>query len=142
AEWLTNEELLEQECDILIPAALENALTAKNAKKIKAKIVSEGANDCTDAEADKILNERGIFVIPDILANAGGVIVSYFEWVQNLQNHYWDLEKVNGELEKTMTRAFSQVLARAREYGCSYREAAYIIALDRVARAMELRGGV
>lgn len=141
-EWMTNEELLEQECDILIPAALENAITAKNAKKIKAKIVSEGSNDCTESEADKILHDRGIFVIPDILANAGGVIVSYFEWVQNLQNHYWDLEKVRDELEKVMVRAYSQVSARSREYHNSYREAAYIIALDRVARAMELRGGV
>lgn len=141
-EWMTNEDLLEQECDILIPAALENAITTKNAKKIKARIVSEGSNDCTESEADKILHDRGVFVIPDILANAGGVIVSYFEWVQNLQNHYWDLEKVRDELEKVMVRAYSQVSARSREYHNSYREAAYIIALDRVARAMELRGGV
>lgn len=141
-DWMTNEELLEQECDILIPAALENAITTRNARKIKAKIVSEGSNDCTESDADKILNDRGIFVIPDILANAGGVIVSYFEWVQNLQNHYWDLEKVRDELEKVMVRAYSQVSARSREHHNSYREAAYIIALDRVARAMELRGGV
>ncbi len=141
-EWLTNEELLEQECDILIPAGLENAITTKNAGKIKAKLIVEGANDCTQSEADKILMERGITVIPDILANAGGVIVSYFEWVQNLQNHYWELPRVRQELERTMVQAYNQVHSKAQEYQINYREAAYIIALSRVARAMELRGGV
>lgn len=141
-EWMTNEELLEQECDILIPAALENAITTKNADKIKAKIVSEGSNDCTVADADKILKDRGIFVVPDILANAGGVIVSYFEWVQNLQNHYWDLDKVRDELEQIMVKAYGQVAGHSKEHKCSYRESAYMIALDRVAKAMALRGGV
>lgn len=141
-DHMTNEELLEQECDILIPAALENALTTKNAKKIKAKIIVEGANDCTQFEADKILHDRGIFVIPDILANAGGVVVSYFEWVQNLQNHYWELSRVRAELERIMVQAYTQVSAHAREHHTSYRESAYIIALSRVARAMQLRGGV
>ncbi len=141
-EWMTNEELLEQDCDILIPAALENAITAKNAKKIKAKIIVEGANDCTQTEGDKILNDRGIFVVPDILANAGGVVVSYFEWVQNLQNHYWELARVRQELERIMVQAYAQVSARAQEYHTSYRESAYIIAISRVARAMQLRGGV
>ncbi len=141
-EWMTNEELLEQECDILVPAALENAITKKNAPKIKAKIVSEGSNDCSTAEADKILKDRGIFVVPDILANAGGVIVSYFEWVQNLQNHYWDIERVRSELEQIMVKAYGQVSSHSKEHKCSYRESAYMIALDRVAKAMALRGGV
>ncbi len=140
-EAISNEELLEQECDILIPSALENAITVKNADKIKAKIVVEGANDCTQAVADRLLAERGIFVIPDILANAGGVIVSYFEWVQNLQNHYWELPRVREELERTMVNAYMQVSARAREYKVTYRQSAYIIALSRIYRAMELRGG-
>ena len=142
ADWMTNEELLEQDCDILIPAALENAINTRNVDKIKARIISEGANDCTQAEADKILKEKGVFVVPDILANAGGVIVSYFEWVQNLQNHYWDLERVRSELEQIMVKAYSQVSAHSKEHQTSYRESAYMIALDRVAKAMALRGGV
>lgn len=141
-EYLTNAELLEQECDVLIPAGLENAITTKNAHKIKAKLIVEGANDCTESDAAKILLERGITVVPDILANAGGVIVSYFEWVQNLQNHYWELSRVRVELERTMVQAFNQVSSRSREYHASYRESAYIIALSRIVRAMELRGGV
>lgn len=141
-EFMTNEELLEQKCDILIPAALDNAITTKNADKIKAKIVSEGSNDCTQAEADKILEDRGIFVVPDILANAGGVIVSYFEWVQNLQNHYWKIEKVRKELEDVMVKAYLEVAEHSKENKCSYRQASYMIALERVATAMELRGGV
>lgn len=141
ADWMTNEELLEQECDILIPAALELAVNVRNADKIKAKIIVEGANDCTEAEADQILHDRGVFVIPDILANAGGVIVSYFEWVQNLDNHYWELSHVREELESTMVKAYRQVSALSKEYGVSYREGAYVIALTRIARAMQLRGG-
>lgn len=141
-DFMTNEELLEQKCDILIPAALDNAITVNNADKIKAKIVSEGSNDCTQAEADQILRDRGVFVVPDILANAGGVIVSYFEWVQNLQNHYWKLEKVRNELEDVMVRAYGNVAEYAKEHDCSYRQASYMIALDRVATAMQLRGGV
>lgn len=140
-DWMTNEELLEQECDILIPAALELAVNMRNANKIKAKVIVEGANDCTESEADKILHERGVFVIPDILANAGGVIVSYFEWVQNLDNHYWELSHVRDELEMTMVKAYNQVSALSKEYHVSYREAAYVIALTRIARAMQLRGG-
>jgi len=140
AEWLTNEELLLQECDILIPAALEKAITPANAPKIKAKIIVEGANDCTEAEADSILKDRGIFVVPDILANAGGVVVSYFEWVQNLNNHYWDIETVRKELEKIMVSAYNRVSATANEHHMTMRVAAYTVAIQRIARAMILRG--
>ncbi|HEY9720228.1 MAG TPA: Glu/Leu/Phe/Val dehydrogenase [Trichormus sp.] len=139
-EWMTNDELLVQECDILIPSALEKAITPANAPKIKAKIIVEGANDCTEAEADSILNERGIFVVPDILANAGGVVVSYFEWVQNLNNHYWDIETVRKELEKIMVSAYNRVSATANEHHMTMRVAAYTVAIQRIARAMSLRG--
>lgn len=139
-EWMTNEELLLQDCDILIPSALEKAITPANAPKIKAKIIVEGANDCTEAEADAILNERGIFVVPDILANAGGVVVSYFEWVQNLNNHYWDIETVRKELEKIMVSAYNRVSATANEHHMTMRVAAYTVAIQRIARAMTLRG--
>lgn len=139
-QWMTNEELLEQECDILIPAALGNAITVNNAKNVRAQIVVEGANDCTDAAADEILAKRGVFVVPDILANAGGVIVSYFEWVQNLNNHYWSVDKVRTELERIMVAAYSQVSAVAKERQLTMREASYIVAIERVAKAMILRG--
>lgn len=139
-QWMSNEELLVQPCDVLIPGALENAITARNAGQIKASIVVEAANDCTDAAADGILNERGILVIPDILANAGGVIVSYYEWVQNLNSHYWELAQVRSELEKTMVAAYNTVSATARERRLSMRIAAYTVAMERIARAMLLRG--
>jgi len=140
AEWITNEELLIQECDVLIPSALEKAINVGNASKIKAKIVVEGANDCTEAEADAILKDRGVFVVPDILANAGGVVVSYFEWVQNLNNHYWDLPTVRKELEKIMVAAYQTVSNTANEQQISMRLAAYTVAIQRIARATTLRG--
>jgi glutamate dehydrogenase (NAD(P)+) len=139
-DFMTNDELLVQECDILIPSALEKAITLANASKVKAKILVEGANDCTEADADKVLEERGIFVVPDILANAGGVVVSYFEWVQNLDNHYWDLARVRAELEKIMVAAYSKVSGVATEHHLSMRTAAYTVAIERIARAMMLRG--
>ncbi len=139
-DFMTNDELLVQECDILIPSALEKAITLANASKVKAKILVEGANDCTEADADKVLEERGIFVVPDILANAGGVVVSYFEWVQNLDNHYWDLPQVRKELEKIMVAAYSKVSGLATEHHLSMRTAAYTVAIERIARAMMLRG--
>jgi glutamate dehydrogenase (NAD(P)+) len=139
-EWMTNDELLVQDCDVLIPGALEKAITAKNAHKVKASILVEAANDCTDAEADAILKERDVFVVPDILANAGGVVVSYFEWVQNLSNHYWDIDKVRTELEKIMVAAYNQVSAVSKERKLTMRVAAYTVALERIARAMLLRG--
>jgi glutamate dehydrogenase (NAD(P)+) len=140
AEWMTNEELLVQPCDVLIPSALEKAINMSNASKIKAKIIVEGANDCTESEADTVLNDRGIFVVPDILANAGGVVVSYFEWVQNLNNHYWDVETVRKELEKIMVAAYAQVSATAKEHKISMRLSAYTVAIQRIARASTLRG--
>lgn len=139
-EHMTNEELLVQPCDVLVPGALEKAITAKNAKSIKASIVIEAANDCTDVEGDAIMNERGILVIPDILANAGGVVCSYFEWVQNLNNHYWTLELVRKELEAVMVNAYIGVSAKAKERNLTMRLAAYTVALERITRAMMLRG--
>lgn len=137
---VTNEELLELPCDILIPAALENQITAANAENIKAKIIVEGANGPTTAEADEILYNKGITVIPDILANSGGVIVSYFEWVQNLQSFYWDEEEVNIKLKKQIIRAFEEVVKAQNIYGVTMRVAAYIVALKRLTTARKLRG--
>lgn len=139
-EWMTNDELLVQDCDVLIPGALEKAITAANAGKVKAKILVEAANDCTDAEGDKMLKDRGIFVVPDILANAGGVVVSYFEWVQNLNNHYWEIAQVRAELERIMVSAYNKVSATAKENQMQMRMAAYVVAMERIARATQLRG--
>jgi glutamate dehydrogenase len=138
-ESLTNEELLQSECDILVPAALENQITRANADKIKAKIVAEGANGPTTPEADKILFDKGVFVIPDILANSGGVIVSYFEQVQNQMNYYWAEEEVRTKLESTIVSAFREVLTAAREYDVDMRIAAYMNAIKRVSEAMLVR---
>ncbi len=140
AEWMTNEELLVQECDVLVPSALGNAITPQNASKIKAKIIVEGANDCTQADADNVLEDSDIFVVPDILANAGGVIVSYFEWVQNLNNHYWSIDQVRNELERLMVSAYDTVSEMAKRRKASLRLAAYSVAIDRIYRAMTLRG--
>ncbi len=139
-EWLTNDELLVQDCDVLIPGALEKAITAANAGKVKAKILVEAANDCTDHDGDKILKDRGVFIVPDILANAGGVVVSYFEWVQNLNNHYWEIAQVRSELERIMVSAYNKVSATAKENQMQMRMAAYVVAMERIARATLLRG--
>ncbi len=139
-DWMTNEELLVQDCDILVPSALGDAINVKNARSIKAKIVVEGANDCTQADADKILADRGVFVVPDILANAGGVIVSYFEWVQNLNNHYWGIDQVRQELERIVVTAYGNVSAVSADRRLTMRLAAYSVAMERIARAMALRG--
>jgi glutamate dehydrogenase/leucine dehydrogenase len=136
---LTNEEVLESDCDILVPAALENQITKANAGKIRAKIVAEGANGPTTPEADEILFRNGVFVIPDILANSGGVIVSYFEQVQNQMNYYWTEEEVRTRLESTIVSAFKDVLAVAQQYGVNMRIAAYMNAIKRVADAMFTR---
>jgi glutamate dehydrogenase (NAD(P)+) len=140
AKAITNEELLELPCDVLVPAALENVITAKNAANIKAKIICEGANGPTTAGADKILNEKGIFVIPDILANAGGVTVSYFEWVQDRGGYFWDEETVNNRLERIMVRSFGEVTAMAEKHKLDNRIGAYMLAIDRVAAVHRLRG--
>lgn len=137
---ITNEELLMCECDILIPAALENQITAGIAEKLKASIIIEAANGPTSVEADAVLASRNIDVYPDILSNAGGVVVSYFEWAQNLQSLYWEEADVNRMLDKVMVRAFGDVEKTAGEYGVTLRLAAYITALKRLTRAAKLRG--
>jgi len=140
AEEITNEELLALDCDILLPCALEGQLTAANAGNVKAKIVGEGANGPTTPEADAILNAKGVFVIPDVLANAGGVTVSYFEWVQALQEYFWSEAEVNGKLKELMDRSFASVLAVSLERKVDMRRAAYVLAVSRVAEAHRLRG--
>lgn len=137
---ITNAELLELPCDILIPAALENQITAENADRIKAKIVVEAANGPTSVEADEILNKKGVKVLPDILSNSGGVIVSYFEWVQNLQNFYWEEDDVNAKLKRQIVGAFNDVFDAREKYDCTFRVAAYIVALNRLVTAKKLRG--
>jgi glutamate dehydrogenase (NAD(P)+) len=139
-EPITNEQLLEVDCDVLAPCALENVITRKNAPNIKAKIIAEGANGPVTSLADAILEEKGIFVIPDILANAGGVTVSYFEWVQNREGYYWSEDVVITRLREVMIRAFNQVLQYARQHDVNMRTAAYMLAIDRVAAVHRLRG--
>ena len=139
-ERLTNDELLTLDVDLLVPAALENVITARNASQVRARVVCEGANGPTSAAADAILEERGVFVVPDILANAGGVTVSYFEWVQNRAGYYWNEDVVIDRLGEIMRRAFAEVLEVATARGVSLRTAAYLLAVDRVATAHRLRG--
>ncbi|MDD5566659.1 MAG: Glu/Leu/Phe/Val dehydrogenase [Patescibacteria group bacterium] len=136
----TNAKLLEQPCEILIPAALDNQITGQNANRIKAKIILELANGAITPEADDKLNKKNILVIPDILSNAGGVTVSYFEWVQNMQQYYWDEEEVMAQLRKVMTRAFKQTFETAKLHQVDLRMGAYILAVSRVAEAIKLRG--
>lgn len=140
AKSITNAELLGLDCEILVPAALENQITVANADKIQARIVGEGANGPTTLEADKILERRGVFCIPDILCNAGGVTVSYFEWVQDRVGFFWTEQEVNSRLEIILRQAFSDVLAMSLEHRVNMRIAAYMLALKRVAEVMQLRG--
>jgi glutamate dehydrogenase/leucine dehydrogenase len=139
-EYITNEELLTCEADVLIPAAMENQIDAAIAEKLKAKVIVEGANGPTTVEADSILNSKGTMVVPDILANAGGVVVSYFEWVQNIQSLTWDFDEVNRTLEKIMIRAFNEVWEKMNTHGTTMRTGAYIAALERLADAKRIRG--
>lgn len=137
---ISNEELLLQDVDILIPAALENQITEEIAPRIKAKIVVEGANGPTTVGGDRILEENGIVVVPDILANSGGVTVSYFEWVQNLQSFRWEEEEINNRLENIMVKAFKEVWDTAEKAGTSLRMGAYMVAVDRIVTASKMRG--
>ena len=140
ADEITNEELLQQKCDVLVPAALENQITMDNAASVQAKIVAEAANGPTTPGADDILHDKGIFLIPDILANAGGVTVSYFEWVQDMQGFFWDEDEVNRQLEKIMIRAFQEVGQSAKKHKVQSRIGAYVLAVGRVAEATKVRG--
>ena len=140
ASRLSNDDLLTLKCDILVPAALENVITLHNADQIKAKIVAEAANGPTTPHADEVLHRRGIFLVPDILANAGGVTVSYFEWAQDLQGYFWEENEVNARLESVMKRSFNDVYETMRRYRTHMRAAAYILAVGRVAEATLVRG--
>jgi glutamate dehydrogenase/leucine dehydrogenase len=140
AKAITNDDILVMKCDILAPCALENVITGENAPKIQAKFVIEGANGPTTPEADGILFKKGTMVVPDILANAGGVTASYFEWVQNLANYYWSKEEVNEKLDRLMTKAFKSVAEIKEKYKVDMRVAAYILAVKRVAETMKWRG--
>jgi glutamate dehydrogenase (NAD(P)+) len=139
-DQITNDDLLTLDVDVLLPAALENVITSKNAPKIRARIICEGANGPTTAGADSILDEKGIFVIPDILANAGGVTVSYFEWVQDRGGYFWDETTVNNRLTEIMTRSFADVLHLSRQHKVNMRTAAYMLSISRVATVHRLRG--
>ncbi len=140
AEPISRSDLLEQPCDILLPAATENQITHKNADRIKARIICEGANGPTTAQADEILFNMKVFIIPDILANAGGVTVSYFEWVQDRQGYFWNLKTVNDRLEEIMVNSFDTVVAYADRHNVNMRIAAYMLAIDRVAFTVRARG--
>ena len=137
---ISNAAVLEVECDILIPAALENQITDRNAGKVKARLIAEAANGPTTPEADEIFWKAGKFLIPDILCNAGGVTVSYFEWVQDLNRDHWSEQVVNDKLREIMVKAFQETLAIARREQCYMRTAAYLLAVRRVSEATQLRG--
>jgi glutamate dehydrogenase (NAD(P)+) len=139
-ESITNKDVLEYPCDVLVPAALEKVITRENASRIRAKIIAEAANGPTLPEADDVLFDKGIMVLPDILANAGGVTVSYFEWVQDLQEDFWDEDKVNERLKRKMVRAFRDTLEKSKKHKVHMRRGAYVLAVGRVAEATQMRG--
>ena len=139
-ESITNAELLALDCDVLVPAAMENVITSENARSVRAKVICEGANGPTTAGADKILEEKGVFVVPDILANAGGVTVSYFEWVQDRGGYFWEEDTVNQRLERIMVRSFDEVVGMAERQKVNNRIAAYMLSIERVAAVHRLRG--
>jgi len=133
-------KILETPCDVLVPAAVENQITSENAHLINTKLIVEGANGPCTAKASKMLDDRGIMVVPDILANAGGVTVSYFEWVQDRMGYFWSEQRVNNSLEQVMVKSFEDVAAVAQKYNVSMRIAAYILSIDRVSTVYRLRG--
>jgi len=137
---ISNDDLLTMKCDILIPAALENVITLNNVEQIKAKIVAEAANGPTTPHADEVLARKGIMLLPDILANAGGVTVSYFEWVQDLQSFFWPVSEVNAKLEALMRQSFADVHESSRKHRAHMRTGAYVLAVGRVAEATLVRG--
>ncbi|MFX0049069.1 MAG: Glu/Leu/Phe/Val dehydrogenase [Candidatus Hermodarchaeota archaeon] len=138
--FVSNEELLEIKCDVLIPCAIENQITRSNANNINCQIILEGANGPTTPEADKVLEKRKIIVVPDILANSGGVCVSYFEYIQDIHSYFWKLERINQELKNILINAFEEVYGLAKKKNVSLRTAAYMIAISRLSKAIELRG--
>ncbi|HPF15833.1 MAG TPA: Glu/Leu/Phe/Val dehydrogenase, partial [Planctomycetota bacterium] len=140
ADHIQASEQLELDCDVLVPAATENQITSRNADRIKAKLIVEGANGPTTAIASKMLEDRGVVIVPDILANAGGVTVSYFEWVQDRMGYFWSEDIVNSRLEQIMIKAFDEVAEMAKRHNVGLRTAAYIVAIDRVATVYRMRG--
>ncbi|MDH4352214.1 MAG: Glu/Leu/Phe/Val dehydrogenase, partial [Gemmatimonadota bacterium] len=140
ADAIAADDLLELDVDVLVPAAVENAITRKNASRIKARVICEGANGPTTPGADRVLEEQGVFVIPDILANAGGVTVSYFEWVQDRAGYFWDEATVNDRLQSIIQRSFHDVLSVASRHQVNMRTAAYMLSVERVAAVHRLRG--
>jgi glutamate dehydrogenase (NAD(P)+) len=139
-EDIDRHEAMYLDCEVFLPAAKENVITSANADRIKARIICEGANGPTTSEADAILADKNIFVLPDILANAGGVTVSYFEWVQDRQGYFWNEQLVNGRLEEIMVNSFKDVVGYAEKHKVHNRLAAYMLAIDRVAFALKTRG--
>ncbi len=139
-KFITNDEILTSKCDVLIPAAIENQITKENANKIDCKIILEGANGPTTPEADEILSKKGIHIVPDILANSGGVCVSYFEYIQDIHSYFWKLDRINKELKRIIIEAFEETYKISKERNIPLRTAAYIIAVGRLAKAIELRG--
>jgi glutamate dehydrogenase (NAD(P)+) len=140
ASEISCEDVLEADCDVLLPSALENSITLQNVERVKAKIIAELANGPTTPAADRVLADRGVFLVPDILANAGGVTVSYYEWVQNQYNYFWTEDRVNESLEQTMRKAFGDVHAKAQQFDTDMRTGAYVLAVGRVAEATRVRG--